>query len=112
MSEKYNGWTNYETWLVNLWLDNGGSGEHWREEAERYVTDNREGMEIDDLRSDAETHIAEGIEAEHDDALAEIIPSASGVFQDLLSASLRNVNWLEIATHYVDDAIAEAGAEK
>ena len=35
MGEKYNGWTNYETWLVNLWLGNGGSGEHWREQAER-----------------------------------------------------------------------------
>ena len=22
MSERYNGWTNYETWLVNLWMDN------------------------------------------------------------------------------------------
>ena len=20
--KKYNGWTNYETWLVNLWIDN------------------------------------------------------------------------------------------
>ena len=22
MCKKYNGWSNYETWAVNLWLDN------------------------------------------------------------------------------------------
>ncbi len=103
MSEKYNGWTNYETWLVNLWLDNGGSGEHWREEAERWLEDNREDKDAETLRAEGATFIAEGIESEHADALAEIIPGASGVFQDLLSASLRQVNWREIAEHYVDD---------
>lgn len=30
----YNGWTNYETWCVSLWLDNdSGSYDHWRERA-------------------------------------------------------------------------------
>lgn len=103
MAEKYNGWTNYETWLVNLWLDNGGSGEHWREYTEEHVGDGAE-------RDDAVDHIADQIKAEHDEALAEIIPEGSGVFQDLLSASLREVNWHEIAAHYVDDAMAEAEA--
>ena len=25
MSEKYNGWTNYQTWNVKRWMDNDGS---------------------------------------------------------------------------------------
>jgi hypothetical protein len=30
----YNGWTNYETWVVNLWIDNEqGSLEFFREQA-------------------------------------------------------------------------------
>ena len=30
----YNGWSNYETWAVALWLDNErGSYEYWREQA-------------------------------------------------------------------------------
>lgn len=105
MDDKYNGWTNYETWLANLWLDNGVSGEMWREEAEQYIADH-EGAE--DLRDDAVTHIAAAIKAEHDDDLGEIIPEAAGLFQDLLNASLARVNWREIAEHYVDDAMAEA----
>ena len=28
----YQGWTNYETWAVNLWLDNEeGVHDYWRE---------------------------------------------------------------------------------
>ena len=25
----YNGWTNYETWNVKLWLDNDGELDYW-----------------------------------------------------------------------------------
>jgi len=32
---KYNGWTNYETWAVKLWMDNEEpSYRYWRERAE------------------------------------------------------------------------------
>ena len=31
---KYQGWTNYETWAVKLWIDNEeGSSDYWRERA-------------------------------------------------------------------------------
>lgn len=30
---EYNGWTNYETWAVNLWIDNDGGTERWTERA-------------------------------------------------------------------------------
>ena len=33
-NKEYNGWYNYETWMVNLWMDNDqGSHEMWREHA-------------------------------------------------------------------------------
>jgi len=33
-TDTYNGWTNYETWNVALWMDNDeGSHNYWEEEA-------------------------------------------------------------------------------
>jgi len=44
MSEKYNGWTNYETWLANLWMDNDeGSYNHWQSEAQECYDDSESG---------------------------------------------------------------------
>lgn len=38
--KEYNGWQNYETWNVALWLDNEqGSYNYWRERAEEIVKD-------------------------------------------------------------------------
>src|SRR4051794_10856032 len=35
--KEYNGWANYETWCVHLWLTNEeGSYRYWREEARRH----------------------------------------------------------------------------
>lgn len=74
----YNGWTNYNTWLVNLWLDNDGSKDYWREVAEE-TTLTPQGL-------------AEAIQ----ESIEENIPE-SGLFADLLNAAMQEVNWLEIA---------------
>jgi hypothetical protein len=82
--EEYNGWTNYETWLVNLWLSNEqgidnfalglcGEAETTREAADR-------------LRE----WIGEG---SPDDC-------QTGLYGDLLNAALSEVDWYEIADHY------------
>ena len=40
MSNKYNGWTNYETWNVNLWLNNDqGTYDFIVELAKQYADD-------------------------------------------------------------------------
>lgn len=79
----YNGWTNYETWNVNLWMDNGGSDSYWRERAEEL-------RDVSDL--------AREIREQHE----ENMPEVSGCFADL-GAALRSVNWYEIAEHYIAD---------
>lgn len=88
--KKYNGWTNYETWVVRLWLDNEEpSYRFWTEEARRW-----KGQEL------ANVHLANQLEEDLTDASP--VQGAS-VYADLMNAALNEVNWLEIAESYLAD---------
>lgn len=96
MSEntKYNGWTNYETWCLNIWIDNDQYLHERKEEAIRDVTLNFEGEEqIHELAHDLEL-IVDNLK---DNAL-EV-----GLLSDLLGAAVGNINFWELASHYLDD---------
>ena len=109
----YNGWTNYETWLVNLHIDNTQSSqEEWRAEAEAALEVAREDLEaVSDVPFD-DTKVRE--EAIHvlrrlmqEEFCGEQAPELPGFYGDLLRAALSEVNWYEIARHYIDYAVEE-----
>ena len=76
----YNGWTNYETWVVKLWLDNERGDQEMMEEIVRENTDDWTAGEV--LR----------------DTLAEYMPDLGGtLWDDLLNSAWEEVNWREIA---------------
>jgi len=95
---RYNGWDNYETWLVKLWIDNDqGSQEYWQERAE-------------ELHKNSETpaaDLADELKTSHEDGLPEL----EGVFSDLLNAALGSVNWYEIAENMLSD-VSDDDAEE
>ena len=99
---KYNGWTNYETWVVNLWMSNDqGSDEYYRELAQE--TYKRADAEHSFTRDEVATrNLSETLEGEFDERQSELV-GVTGVFADLLNASLSEVNWYEIAEHYISD---------
>jgi len=99
---KYNGWTNYETWCVNLWMSNDqGSDEYYRELAQE--TYNRAEPEPSFTRDEVATrNLSDTLEGEFDERQSELV-GVTGVFADLLNASLSEVNWYEIAEHYISD---------
>ena len=81
MSEEYNGWRNWETWCLHLWITGEEpSYRHWDARARAQDTEA--------LREELEAHYTEAL------ALLEELP---GVFRDLLGGSLREVDWWEIA---------------
>ena len=81
----YNGWTNYETWLVNLWLDNDGGSNYYREIAQENELDTYDLSKV----------IKETIEADQ--------PESTGMYADMIGAAISKVNFFEIAEHYTEE---------
>lgn len=96
MSNKYNGWTNWETWNANLWIDND-----WRM-SESFA------MQAGDLLSSFEPdeaieRLSGRIEEYFREQMPELNGKLDGFFDDVLSMAMREVNWREIAKHYVEE---------
>lgn len=86
---EYNGWSNYETWLVNLWYGD-------------VFTD----MQNDGNVIDAE-YIQSFVEQMLDTDGAHCPPY--GFAADIMNAALREVDWEELAEHYaVEDEKEDA----
>jgi len=97
----YNGWTNYETWNYKLWLDNDGSDEYWTERAQDLWNSSDEDDE------DRSYEACKELEKELEDSAYEAMPEIEGFYGDVLNASIREVNWREIAEHIMADADLE-----
>ena len=81
-TDSYNGWTNYETWLVNIWLTNDPgtySAARWA------AVDN-----ADALREWVTEWVTESV-------------PASSLTADLLGAALSEVDWHEIAESLLEE---------
>ena len=103
MDTRYNGWTNYETWLVNLWYD-----DFFNDDAQR-IYDEAEADKYSTRKEVATQSLADYIE----ETVKEFsnIPD-TGLVADLLGAAFSDVNWYEIAEHYIDEADKEEEPEE
>lgn len=114
MGQTYNGWKNYETWAVALWLDNdAGSQEYWREatrEVWETALDSKQVREWKFSREDAaRILLADRLKDEVEEG--NPVTEAS-LYADLMNAAISEVDWQEIAEHYVADTVAEAEVER
>ena len=108
----YNGWTNYETWVVNLWMDNEqGSHDYWVGQAEYVYNNQAEEQKHFSKMEDAVVILAEKLKDEHEEAKDEILEHVqltASVWADLLGAALSETNWREIAEHLLENVEVEA----
>ena len=96
----YNGWTNYATWNVKLWMDNDqGSQEYWLEQAQAAAAATDTDDDMESRKSDAASALETELENSHDDAA----PDLQGPYADLMGYALGQVNWREIANSLLDD---------
>ena len=91
----YNGWSNYETWLVNLWMDNepGGKEFIWDWLGEQSVA-----VQAGNL--------AYYLEITHEEEVEDICDygiNVTGFWKDLLNGALRQINWMEVAIHLMEE---------
>jgi hypothetical protein len=100
---KYNGWTNYETWVCKLWMDNDeGSQEHWREQAQ-WAYENPVKNQYMELERRRVARLVDCLKIYHDEQAEQFMSNQSSVFADLLNASLGSVNWYEIAESLLEE---------
>ena len=113
MTDNYNGWTNYETWCVNLWITNDqGTQSYWGTEAHTVLVDAKE-IRLSPDHWTAEERATFSLA----DTLKETIESQSPLLRprknpllgssaclycDLLNAALSEVNWREIAAALIE----------
>jgi hypothetical protein len=105
--KEYNGWFNYETWLVKLWIDNEeGSSSYWNDTAQE-VFDEAQADSTFTRDERATLDLSERLKSEFEEAEPDL---GASFWSDLLNAAMSEVNWYEIAEHYISDVNKESEA--
>jgi len=103
----YNGWTNYETWVTKLWMDNDqGTQEDWAERVRAIKA--HPTYENPYMKPERRIvhEVTEALKDAHEEGMADLLESghlSASVYADLLGSALGRVNWYEIAEHLIEE---------
>jgi hypothetical protein len=93
-----NGWSNFQTWVVNLWISNEqGSYLHWRNRTKALLAESA----TEDERLSALARLADEIRDAIHEECAITKPNLAA---DLMNAALAEVEWHEIAQDLLDSS--------
>lgn len=104
----YQGWTNHATWLVSLHLDNTQDVQWHAREAACMAFNDATASQYLTIEQEREICVADALQECVQDLLentAETASPADLLARDLFTGYLEDVNWREIARHYIDDMV-------
>ena len=101
-SESYNGWSNYDTWCFKLWLDNEQKTQEMVLNVVKYASKM-------DKSYNAIHYIQKFLEQ---NAIENAPKLENGFYSDVLNASIRSVNYYQIADAYFWDYIENFNLDK
>ena len=104
----HQGWANYETWAVKLWMDNEEpSYLHWKDFTNGMMDHPPTGNEFISAERKLVHELADNVKDYHEDQMPEL----EGFAGDLLNAAFSEVDWTEIAESLIRDANEERAYE-
>ena len=104
----YNGYANYETWLVKVWIDNDqGNVEFWVVQARYLYINHAKDTKYFTKREEAIILLSEGMKEYYEDSMPEgdDIGGLGGLWADLLHSALSNVDWHELSGMIMEQAL-------
>jgi hypothetical protein len=108
----YNGYSNYETWAVQLWIDNNeSSSAYWRRLAEEVYNHQASEQVHFSKVEDATCILTEKLRDSYNNGMEVLLSdgNATGtIWADLLNASVCAVNFHEIAKNLMESVIPVA----
>ena len=88
--EGYQGWTNYQTWAVALWISNEEpSYRYWRAAGKEALREHG--------KRDAACMLARRLESEIEDTVSDAADKLAGMLQDILTHAVAHTDWHAIA---------------
>ena len=105
-AQQHNGWPNYETWCIALWIDNEQTARATAREIVASCWENA----AEEVAADRDAIVTPRVDAA--DALKDWLryeenplTDVGGMYGDLLGAALDTADWLRLADHYAPDPL-------
>jgi hypothetical protein len=97
----YNGWSNYETWVVNLWPGNDEDSYNTCRSLALRCVEESVADKVFSRKERARYQLANELKELIEDR--NPLASEANVYADLLNDSLGEVNWQEIANSFLEE---------